>query len=151
MTRRREKIVAAAIGLIFLLACDRILKYWALYGLYHTKIDIVPGWLTFELFKNTALSFSIPMPPVVIIPLSATVVALLAAALMRRARRTWGITETGLALIITGALSNLYDRLQYGLVIDYINIRFWPVFNLADVMISAGVFIIIKALIWRKK
>jgi signal peptidase II len=42
-------------------------------------------------------------------------------------------------LIIGGALSNLYDRIFLGFVVDYIDIRIWPVFNIADSCISCGV------------
>lgn len=44
-----------------------------------------------------------------------------------------------LALILAGALGNLYDRFLYGAVIDFINFHFWPVFNVADSAISISV------------
>ena len=43
------------------------------------------------------------------------------------------------SIIILGAFSNLLDRLLFGYVIDYLNLHFWPVFNLADVMVVVGV------------
>lgn len=43
------------------------------------------------------------------------------------------------ALIAGGAIGNLYDRVLLGYVIDYLDFRVWPVFNLADACISAGV------------
>lgn len=43
-----------------------------------------------------------------------------------------------LSMILGGALSNLYDRIFLGAVIDYIDLKFWPVFNLSDSFISAG-------------
>jgi lipoprotein signal peptidase len=46
-------------------------------------------------------------------------------------------------LIITGGASNLVDRVVYGHVVDYINIGWWPVFNLADAMLSVGVAIVL--------
>ena len=41
-------------------------------------------------------------------------------------------------LIIGGALSNLWDRLFLGYVVDYIDLRIWPVFNLSDSCITVG-------------
>lgn len=41
-------------------------------------------------------------------------------------------------LIVTGAISNIIDRLLFGCVIDIINLGFWPVFNLADSFIVWG-------------
>jgi signal peptidase II len=48
----------------------------------------------------------------------------------------------GLALIIAGALGNLIDRLAYGYVIDFLDLRIWPVFNLADSAVTVGVFLL---------
>jgi signal peptidase II len=44
-----------------------------------------------------------------------------------------------LILIFAGASSNLVDRIRVGCVIDYIDLKFWPVFNLADVYITVGI------------
>ena len=48
-----------------------------------------------------------------------------------------------LILILSGAISNLIDRLYNGCVIDFINLYIWPVFNLADVFICAGAFFLL--------
>jgi len=47
-------------------------------------------------------------------------------------------------LILTGAISNILDRLMFGCVIDFIDLGFWPVFNLADVYITIGGIILIS-------
>jgi signal peptidase II len=49
----------------------------------------------------------------------------------------------GLVLILSGAMSNVVDRLLYGCIIDFVELKFWPVFNLADVFICAGVILIL--------
>ena len=41
-------------------------------------------------------------------------------------------------LILSGAVSNLIDRLRFSCVIDFIDLKFWPVFNLADTFITIG-------------
>lgn len=46
------------------------------------------------------------------------------------------LLSVGLGLILGGAIGNMVDRLRFGCVTDFIDIRIWPVFNLAD---SAGV------------
>lgn len=53
-------------------------------------------------------------------------------------------------LILGGAFSNLYDRLVYGYVIDYIDLKVWPVFNLADSAITVGVGILFLKLLKEK-
>jgi len=51
----------------------------------------------------------------------------------------------GLLLILGGAIGNLYDRIKYGYVIDFIYLNFaefyWPAFNVADSAISIGVLL----------
>jgi signal peptidase II len=51
--------------------------------------------------------------------------------------------RTALAFALTGATSNLADRLIHGCVIDFIDLKFWPVFNLADIYITIGVAVLI--------
>ncbi|MFA5777641.1 MAG: signal peptidase II [Parcubacteria group bacterium] len=53
-----------------------------------------------------------------------------------------------LVFILSGAISNIIDRIRYGCVIDFINLNFWPVFNLADIFIVLGIiFLLVK---WKK-
>jgi len=50
------------------------------------------------------------------------------------------VMRLALGMIAGGALGNLYDRVKWGLVVDYLDFRVWPfVFNLADSMIVIGV------------
>jgi len=52
-----------------------------------------------------------------------------------------------LSILLAGAIGNLIDRLLLGFVIDFIDLHYqdfyWPVFNVADVLISLGVILLI--------
>lgn len=48
-----------------------------------------------------------------------------------------------LILIFSGAVGNLTDRIVFGCIIDFIDLKIWPVFNLADSFITIGVILII--------
>ncbi len=48
-----------------------------------------------------------------------------------------------LFLILSGALSNLTDRIFYGCVLDFIDLRVWPVFNVADSAITIGAILML--------
>lgn len=50
-------------------------------------------------------------------------------------------------LILAGIISNLFDRAVFGCVIDFIDIRFWPIFNLADVSISVGAIMVLAKIL----
>lgn len=48
-------------------------------------------------------------------------------------------TQVGMGCILGGAVGNWLDRLRFGAVIDFLDFRIWPVFNLADCSITIGV------------
>ncbi len=48
------------------------------------------------------------------------------------------LLRSGMGMIVGGALGNLADRLRYGLVVDFLDLRVWPVFNVADTAIVIG-------------
>ena len=58
----------------------------------------------------------------------------------------WQI-RSGTALFLGGTLGNLWDRFQTGLVIDFLDFRFWPVFNVADIAICVGVGLILWGMV----
>ncbi|MGC8877686.1 MAG: signal peptidase II [Anaerolineae bacterium] len=58
------------------------------------------------------------------------------------------LIRISLGLQLGGAIGNLIDRLRFGYVVDFIDISFWPIFNLADASITIGVLLIIYQL-WR--
>ncbi|MDP2632678.1 MAG: signal peptidase II [Candidatus Curtissbacteria bacterium] len=58
-------------------------------------------------------------------------------------KETRGIFLLGYFLIIAGGLSNFFDRLARGCVLDFVDLKIWPVFNLADSAISIGVFVLV--------
>lgn len=63
--------------------------------------------------------------------------------------------RTGLALILGGALGNLYDRVVYGHVVDFLDVHVagwhWPAFNVADSAITVGAGILIVESFLQKK
>lgn len=54
-------------------------------------------------------------------------------------------------LILAGAISNVIDRLYFGCVIDFIDLKIWPVFNLADVFITFGAIFLLYSLLKKEK
>ncbi len=57
------------------------------------------------------------------------------------------VLPVALGLLIGGSVGNLVDRLRLGHVTDFLDLRFWPAFNLADMFIVAGVAILLAALV----
>jgi len=57
------------------------------------------------------------------------------------------VLPVALGLLIGGSLANLIDRIRLGHVTDFLDLRFWPAFNLADTFIVVGVGILLVALV----
>ncbi len=64
-----------------------------------------------------------------------------------RLKKNETLLAIALSLVLGGALGNLIDRLAYGYVIDFVDVYYqnwhWPVFNVADMAISLGVFLML--------
>ena len=54
------------------------------------------------------------------------------------------------SLIAGGAVGNMIDRLRIGSVVDFLDFRVWPVFNIADVVICIGVGLLICSLFYSR-
>jgi lipoprotein signal peptidase len=54
-----------------------------------------------------------------------------------RRRAVWFV-HGAFALVVAGALGNVTDRLARGFVVDFIHLRYWPIFNVADVCVTIG-------------
>lgn len=55
----------------------------------------------------------------------------------------------GSLAIFSGAFANLIDRVQTGYVVDFFDFRIWPIFNVADIAIVAGMFLALYSIIFR--
>jgi len=56
-----------------------------------------------------------------------------------------------LALILGGAIGNLIDRIRFGHVVDFLDFRVWPVFNIADSAITVGTILLVLQILKAKK
>ena len=145
--RRRSRIVIAAAAIT--LVIDQITKVWAVEALDDQRIDVV--WkLRLNLVHNTGFAFSAGEGMGPVLGLIALVIAV---ALWRTRQRMQGaVGLVAIGLVLGGALGNLVDRLLRGEawlrggVVDFIDFRFWPVFNFADMGIVVGVVLMCLSL-----
>ena len=74
---------------------------------------------------------------------------ILAAYFYPKLKKTDRILKFGATILVGGATANLIDRAQSGQVTDFIDFRVWPVFNIADVAIVLGMFVMIYAILFK--
>jgi signal peptidase II len=76
--------------------------------------------------------------PLVLASLAAGAMALLLA-VWWRSRNEGALVNVGFASAAAGALGNIVDRLTHGYVVDFIHVKRWPVFNVADILVVVGI------------
>lgn len=134
-----RRFVMLALGLVGLLAVDRWLKSLALAG---RAVDWPVG--RFVLVENQGAVFSWPVPNGVSVVIMVIAIIGLGLYAIRLWRRGNFFRLAGTMLMIAGAASNLYDRFAHGFVIDWAYLgNWWPVFNVADILIMAGVIAVL--------
>ena len=128
---------------------DQLTKNWAEANLDTRDIDVV--WtLRFHLAYNNAAAFSLGSGYGPWIALAALVVV---GVLVWQGRTiTTRLGAVALALIVGGAVGNVYDRafrgdsgFFHGSVIDFIDLRWWPIFNVADIGVVCGAILLVVA------
>ena len=102
------------------------------------SLPIFPGIFRLTLVHNTGAAFGLFKNGTLIL----IFVSLFSIAILPWWGRQLGLSQRSapmaLAWIIGGALGNLIDRLRFGYVVDFLDFRVWPVFNLADSAIVLG-------------
>ena len=141
---------------VMLLVLDQFTKYIVEQSFYLSEsIPIIDEVFNFTYVENRGIAFGLFQGRLSIISIL-TVVAIVAIFIyVLRNKKTLSISEHfGYTLILSGAVGNMIDRLFRGFVVDMLDFRgIWSfVFNLADVWINVGVFLlIVDYLILRRK
>lgn len=103
---------------------------------------VAGGWLRLRYLENTGAAFGLLRGQGPLLTGLALLIVGLLLAYYRLLPRHSPAARLSLGLLLGGALGNLLDRLRLGYVVDYIDLTVWPVFNLADAAICAGVAIL---------
>ena len=132
------------VSVLILFLVDRILKHLFLKNpASEFGGDFFYQLLTFHLATNSGIAFGILVNQLVLSILVIVILVVLINFLFRAYLKRELISIFSFSLIVAGAFSNLIDRLRYGFVVDYIDLRFFTVFNLADTMITFGIVFLV--------
>jgi len=134
---KRALLIRPAV-LLGIFIVDRLTKLWAM-----ERLAPRPGWPLLPFFhltyvENTGAAFGIGRSRNGFFVLLTLALLGLLCYLRRRWPREDRWLEGGFLLVAGGALGNLYDRLAYGFVVDFLDLRVWPVFNVADSCVTVG-------------
>lgn len=105
----------------------------------------VVGPLDLHHVQNTGIAFGLfPGATSLVIALTTIVIAWLLIVFARAGARH-PVMPVGLGLVVGGSVSNLADRVRLGRVTDFLDVGWWPAFNLADTFIVVGVGLLVGA------
>ena len=125
-----------------ILSLDQITKFLASQKIaYNQSLPVIKGVFHLTLVHNRGAAFGILRNQVPIF-IAASVFAIILILANLRNHKHGKLYSISLSLILAGALGNFIDRVFFGYVIDFLDFRIWPVFNLADSAITVGAVIL---------
>lgn len=125
----------------------------------HESIVVIPGFFRLTHVQNRGAAFGLfadsPSEWKLLFLILFSVVALLVVStLLWKSSHTLNTTGVGLALILGGALGNLWDRVVHGYVVDFFDFHVasfhWPAFNVADSAIVGGALLVLAEIVFAK-
>lgn len=145
----KKALFFASVSALF--AVDRVSKSLVLRRLPEGEsVPVVPGVFHFTGVRNTGAAFGIFRgEAALLVGVTAVSAALISLYVLLQHDSIGRLQRWGWSLVVGGALGNLCDRVLYGHVIDFLDFRVWPVFNLADIFVCTGVGLIFLGL-WKR-
>lgn len=130
---------------VLLFGCDHATKAVARGALAHGPPITVAQ---LEYAENHDVAFSlmrrlgVGTPAWALVAVVGVVIALIAFTWWRRRDEPNVVMHLGFASVLAGAVGNVVDRAVRGYVVDFVHVRGWPVFNVADVAVVGGVLLL---------
>ena len=136
----------------FLILADQAIKFLVVsYMKLGESIPVLAGIFHITYIENPGAAFGLFANQRVMFIVAAALVISAACLMYRRLMSEKVIVRWGVALLLGGAAGNLIDRVRIGCVIDFLDFRIWPVFNIADIGICIGVALLMYALLFDKE
>jgi signal peptidase II len=131
-------------------ALDRLTKSLVRANIpYGTEVSVLGHLVGITNVRNSGAAFGVAPAGAGFFLIGAVLVAV---GLLIYVARNPGTLQSDavLGLIMGGTIGNGYDRIMFGTVTDFVNVHFWPVFNVADSAISIGVVLLLAGYLLRK-
>jgi signal peptidase II len=133
---------------VFIFILDRLTKVIAMSRLVQGQpVEVLRGIFHITLVLNTGTAFGLFKGKTAVFSAISIVVIVLIPFFILRNKKTGMTLSLALGLILGGAAGNLFDRISFGYVVDFLDFRIWPVFNIADSAITTGIAILVFKLL----
>ena len=139
----------AILFFLSILVLDQLAKWYVRMNFVPGEsVPVIPHILHFTYVLNPGAAFGMFAHARWFFILAGAALVLLSIAFYPRLKREAPMMRYGALALVAGALGNLIDRIATGLVVDFFDLRIWPVFNIADIAICAGVFCMMLAILF---
>ncbi len=144
-----KRLLVVWVTALLWLAIDQIVKVWALNTLWAGEVEVIPGILWFNLTRNPGAAFGLfPRGQAFLIGVSVLLIGVGVFAPLVMGGRRISLGTLGLGLLVGGGVGNFVDRIfRGGQVVDFVDFRVWPVFNVADMGIVMGTALVFLYLV----
>jgi len=134
------KLVMYYLIVAFITGLDQFVKIVIINQLdLFDKISVIPGILDITHIRNDGAAYNLfSQMPIILIVMPALVMLAGLIYIGATYRKSNSLLMVAIAMVIGGGLGNLVDRISKGYVVDYLDIHFIPVFNVADICICIG-------------
>ncbi len=131
--------------IIFLVILDQVTKWMVRQDFdLHQSVPVIDGIFHLTYVQNRGAAFSMFQDtPALTMVFPGLVVAGLLGYMFIYGKNKPGLFKGAVALILSGGIGNLIDRVTLGFVTDFFDFRIWPVFNVADIAVCVGCFLMI--------
>ena len=136
-----------AVVVLAAVTADQLTKHLVASQLALGEEVAVVGPFSIHHVQNSGIAFGLFASATSIVIFLTGLAVLWMLAFFARSGARHPVLPVGLGFVIGGSLSNLVDRIRLGHVTDFLDLSFWPAFNLADTFIVVGVGILITALV----
>ena len=142
--------------IILIIGLDQLTKFILNNNLVlNFPYPVIKGFFYLTLVHNRGAAFGILKNQLLLFILSSVFAITLIYFNLKKSRnkKKLSLNDLALGLILSGAIGNLIDRLFLGYVVDFLDFRVWPVFNVADSAITVGAVLLGWSLLkdFRKK
>ena len=148
---RKRELILVAIALLVLVV-DQLSKQCVVLrlrlGVPWNPIEWLGSYVSLTYITNTGAAFGMfPAFGTFFAVIAIVVVVVILLYYRQLSSGSWTM-HIGLGLQLGGALGNLLDRIRWGHVVDFIDFKVWPVFNVADASIVVGVALLALGILW---
>ena len=143
-----KEAVVPIVLLVSIFVFDRVSKIWIINQQEQNSSIFINKFLNFELIWNTGIGFGLfSTDPNLFYNLTSLFIFLVVLFLFYLIFRSNFFDKICFSIVLGGALGNLYDRIVYFAVPDFIDLHVgdfhWFIFNIADIFITVGIILII--------